>query len=289
MRDQAPRDRSAFLAALGVPDDSRQRALLQIRLEVLAHSRARATADGYGPVDVLVEFLCGAAVTAASEPLRAFRSWFLGALCRAGAGSGQSPRDTALQQVRQLFGRPAQELAEQLDQLLQECAESGAPLDSRAVRELCPEAAQLAEEWAFALDEDVERPGGAPRAHQQDEGYATEAVVLGAAPPGAPGAERLAVGGLVRESAELLALDRRGLVPWSDWNGRAPSLGWPVVLAQVQYRLRQDAVSSGDGDCPLVTAAPAGPCSAGPSAGGRATGPGGRCGCWTPTTVPPRA
>lgn len=267
MEDPAPRTRSAFLAALGAGEDSRQLALLARDLEVLAHPRTRAAGQGYGPVDTLVEFLATTGLVACSEPVRGFQSWFRSLVWAADGALQQSPRGTALGRVEELFGCPADDLAARLDLLLREYPQDRGRLDSRAVRQLYTEVSQLCEDWAFALDEDVERPDGVPRSHQQDELYATEAAVSGAVSPSVPYAERLTVSDLVRETTELLALDRQSLVSWAAWNERSPALGWPVLLAQVQYRLCRLAVTTGDGESALVEAAASNPSV--PEPGGR--------------------
>ncbi|WP_165845415.1 hypothetical protein [Streptacidiphilus pinicola] len=188
------------------------------------------------PLDTLVEFLAATRLALPPEPLRVFRAELTAPTTSSGA-----PRERVIARVRELLGAPAAVLAEQLDRLISRCGQAQRPLDSATVRRLYAEASDLCDVWVLALHEglvtDVSPVGTA------DELYATEGAVLSAFDPADPtdiAGRRLALADCVGQLTELVALDRWGLLPRRDWpSAEVPSLGWPAVLAQAQYRLRQ--------------------------------------------------
>jgi hypothetical protein len=232
---------SAFLRALGVKPDRTQGERLQQELEWFAHARVRAVAARTEPVDMLVEFLATTQVALPVDAARTFRAELASAV-EAHSDVRRSPLSLVVDRLQELFGAPATMLAEQLDLLVCRCAREPRPLDSVTVRRLYAEASDLCDVWSLALREglvtDLEPAGTA------DELYATEGAVLGLFDPADPGdiaERRLDLAELVRQLTELLTLDRWGLLPRRWLWDETPSLGWPAMFAQAQYRLRQIA------------------------------------------------
>ncbi|SEM50825.1 hypothetical protein [Streptacidiphilus jiangxiensis] len=231
----------AFLRALGVEPDDGQVRLLCRELEWFAHPRVRTAAARGEPEDTLVEFL---ATTELALPVAARQG--LESFCAEladPAAALRSPRGWALDRVGEWFGVPAAAPARQLEDLIASCGRSDRPLDSRTVRRLYVEASELCDLWVLAVQEGLvsfPEPVGTA-----DEVLATESAVLGFFDPADPvdiSLRRLELADLVRQLTELLALDRWRLLPWRDWpSDEVPSLGWPALLAQAQYRLRQIA------------------------------------------------
>ncbi|MDH6117882.1 hypothetical protein ABH930_005261 [Kitasatospora sp. GAS204A] len=253
--------RSAFLAALGVDVDPAQEEILRRELEVLSHPRARVAAARQEPQDTLVQFLATTLLAVPEDAVQAFRARLAQATdpqAAPGPEPDRSPRDALLSCVTRLFGHPAQALAAQLDLLITECGHDGRALDSWTVRRLYAEAGDLCDVWALALADHLCE--GFSRTSTSDEVFATEVAVLGRFDPSDAGERRIDMADLVRQLTELVALDQWRLLPRDHWpNAQLPSLGWPAVLVQAQYRLRQLAaagpsatVAEGTGDAPPV-------------------------------------
>ncbi|MBF9069717.1 hypothetical protein [Streptacidiphilus fuscans] len=235
---------SALLTALGVVDEPAQRDELCRELEWFAHPRVQAATARATPVDTLVEFLATTRLALPAARSRALRTG-LAEVVDSGRSAVTSPRDVVIRLVREVFGAPAGQLADKLTQLISRSGQSGCGLDSTTVRRLYAEASDLCDVWVLALSgglvTSVDAQGTA------DELYATEAAVRAVFDPDDPaglGRRRLDLVDLVRQLTELVALDRWGLLPERDWpSATAPALGWPAVLAQAQYRLRQISAS----------------------------------------------
>ncbi len=252
--------RAAFLAALG-PDGAPDLAgaasldsLLLQELDELAHPRARAAARGQQPVDTLVQFLVSAGrISQRIYRLGELSTWLV--RFPTSPGTGQSPRTAVVQQIETVLGRPAQELAGLLGQLIEEAVHSTRAIDYAATKSLYFETHQLAGLWDLALDEEMSHSPSRPRSGQADELYAVEAATWTLTDASEPFAERLDTAERIRELAELLSLDRWGLVDWRHWGNRLPSLGWPATLAQALYRLRRLTPPTGEGESLLTPVA----------------------------------
>ncbi len=238
---------SGFLAALGLDCGPGQEAVLRQELECLAHPWARIAAARQEPVDTLVHFLAGTGIARVAGPLQAFRAGLAEQTGRRpeAAEPDRSPRDTVLASVPELFGEPAETLAARLERLVEGCGREARPLDSSTVSRLYQEADDLCRVWTLALDEDLVHTSASDRTAEHDELYATEAALLGRFASPCPPEDRLELAELVRQTTELIVLDRRGLAAFSFAPHYLPSLGWPVVLVQLQFRLRQLAAAAG--------------------------------------------
>ncbi|MGF1427238.1 hypothetical protein [Kitasatospora sp. LaBMicrA B282] len=241
--------RSGFLAALGVAGTPEQDELLQRELELLADPRARAAARRQEPLDTLVGFLAGTGLAVPPAVLGRFRVQLAAATRQdtaPDAAADRSPREAVHRCLTGLFGRPAESLAAQLELLIADCGADGRVLHHWTVRTRYAEAYDLCQVWALALDEPLNLD--LEPAATVDEVYATEAALAakfgseavdGRAGIDGPDGQRVAVADLVGELTELVLLDRWALVDWRHWTTESPSLGWPAVLVQAQYRLRQ--------------------------------------------------
>ncbi|MEZ0094816.1 hypothetical protein [Streptacidiphilus sp. EB129] len=235
--------RSAFLAALGVDAGREQVDILQQELEWFAHPRARVAARRQEPVDTLVEFLATTRLAVPGGAAQGFRSRLADAIRAATEpGLDRSPRETVIACVPDLFGHAPETLAARLEALVTLCGSEQRPLDSRTLRRLYAEASDLCDVWVLALREGLNT--ASDPVGMADELYATEGAVLSVFEPADAGVRRLELADLVRQLTELVALDRWGLLPRRDWpSAELPSLGWPSVLIQAQYRLRQVAAA----------------------------------------------
>lgn len=244
-----------FLAALGADGGPAQEELLRQELDCLAHPRARVAAARQEPVDTLVQFLADTRLAVPGGALEAFRTRLAEQTGRGSEGYSESrsedveqdasPRDTVLAAVTALFGEPAEALAAWLELLVEHRGHDGRRLDGSVVGRLYREAGELCQVWTLALDEDLGHTGASDRTVAYDEVYATEGAVLGRFSSPCPPEERLELADLVRQTTELIVLDRCGLAVFPFGPHHCPSLGWPTVLAQFQYRLRQLAAGAG--------------------------------------------
>ncbi len=267
LETEGPGRPSHFLKALGLDAGSAQEAVLRQELECLAHPWARVAAARQEPVDTLVQFLAstrlagtepastelvgtelvGTEPAGTAGPLQVFRARLAAETGRGPehAGRDRSPRNAVLAAVPELFGETAATLAGRLEQLVEDCDRDGRPLRGATVSRLYREAEDLCRVWSLALDEELVHTGASGRTSASDELYATEGAVLGRFSSPCPPEERLELAELVRQTTELIVLDRCGLAVFPFGTHHLPSLGWPVVLAQFQYRLRQLAAAAG--------------------------------------------
>lgn len=262
MSEESDRARAAFLAVLcpeGAPEgrqwDWPLDVLLCQDLDVFAHPRARAAARRQQPVDTLIEFLAGSALSQRVDRLREFGDWLRSLLIQGQEADGVSPRTAVIQRIESLLGRPAQGLAEELEYLIEETSRSTRTVDSMATTRLYFSAHDLCESWALALDDEYGSQQTHPRSAQADELFATEAVIEARVSPSEPFADYFEAADLIQDLTELLALEACGLINLWGWNQRSPALGWPATFAQIHYRLRQLMLVALDGAGSLVEGA----------------------------------